>query len=180
MKRFRLNWIVYLLGTLGTYAAQAAAVKICFEAESAATREWPMAVLTNGVTGASGAYLEIPEGSGNPPKLEAGQASFTFDVPQDGLFTLWCRVWWDGECSNSFTVRVDGQPGFLFGEDATYKTWHWVKYPVSRTVPPIKLAKGKHVLAFHNREDGVRLDQVLLSADKRFVPVDRETPGTRQ
>lgn len=160
--------------------AQAAGVKICLEAETATSRELPMSVMTNGIPGASGAYLEIPEGAGNPPKLMAGKACFEIEVPEDGLFTLWCRVWWEGECSNSFTVQVDDQPGFLFGEDATYKTWHWVKYPVSRTVPPIRLAKGKHVVTFHNREDGVRLDQVLFSADKRFVPVDIETPGTRQ
>jgi hypothetical protein len=177
MKRAALNFAVCLLGLS---AAQAAGVKICVEAESSLSLELPMIVATNGVPGASGAYLEIPEGAGNPPKLMAGKASFSVDVPDDGLFTLWCRVWWEGECSNSFTVMADDQPGFLFGEDATYKVWHWVKYPVSRTVVPIKLDKGKHTLTFHNREDGVRLDQVLLSSDKRFVPVDIETPGTRQ
>jgi len=177
MKSFLLHLTFCLLGTCAT---QAAGLKICFEAESATSLESPMVVMTNGVAGASGPYLEIPEGAGNPPKLNAGKAAFTLDVPEDGLFTLWCRVWWEGECSNSFTVNVDDQPGFLFGEDATYKVWHWVKYPVSRTVAPIKLAKGKHALVFHNREDGVRLDQVLLSSDKRFVPVDTETPGTRQ
>lgn len=139
-----------------------------------------MALVTNGIEGASGTYLEIPEGAGNPPKVTAGKAVFSFEVPEDVQFTLWCRVWWEGECSNSFTVTVDDQPGFLFGENATYKVWHWVKYPVSRTTAPIRLTKGRHTLTFHNREDGVRLDQVLLSADRRFVPVDIETPGTRK
>jgi hypothetical protein len=138
-----------------------------------------MAVTSNGVKGASGAYLEIPEGAGNPPKREAGKAIFSIDIPSDGHYTLWCRVWWEGECSNSFTVGFDDQPVFLFGEDATYKSWHWVKYPVSRTVAPLKLSKGPHTLTFNNREDGVRLDQVLLSADKRFVPVEIEPAGTR-
>lgn len=137
-----------------------------------------MAVASNTIAGASGAYLEIPEGAGNPPKRNEGQATFSLEIPEDGLFTLWCRVWWEGECSNSFTVGFDSQPTFLFGEDATYKAWHWVKYPVSRTVSPITLAKGKHTLVFHNREDGVHLDQILLSADKRFVPVDIESAGT--
>ncbi len=163
----------------GTYAAHAAGYKLCIEAETAQPCEAPMAVNTNGLAGASGACLEIPEGAGNPPKLEAGKAVFSVEVPEDGQFTLWCRVWWEGECSNSFTVGFDDQPAFLFGEDATYKAWHWVKYPVSRTVAPLKLAKGKHSLVFRNREDGVRLDQILLSADKRFVPVDIEPAGAR-
>ncbi|HON46196.1 MAG: hypothetical protein KBI41_08615 [Kiritimatiellae bacterium] len=173
------GWIVCAVLLAASVVAQARGIKICFEAESATAVEAPMVVVSNGVEGASGAYLEIPEGAGNPPKVEAGKAVFTVDVPEDGAFTLWCRVWWEDECGNSFTVKIDDQPAFLFGEDATYKTWHWVKYPVARTTPPIKLAKGSHTLTFHNREDGVRLDQVLLSADKRFVPVEIETPGIR-
>ncbi len=161
-------------------AARAAGVKICFEAETAELIEAPMVLVTNGVEGASGAYIEIPEGAGNPPKVTSGKAVFTFEVPADGVFTLWCRVWWEGECSNSFTVQVGDHPAFLFGEDATYKVWHWVKYPVARTTAPLRLSKGRHTLVFHNREDGVRLDQVLLSADRRFVPVDIEVPGLRK
>lgn len=177
MKRTALFLAVCALGVNG---ARAAGVKICFEAESAERIEAPMALVTNGIAGASDVYLEIPEGAGNPPKVTAGKAVYAVEVPEEGAFTLWCRVWWEGECSNSFTVEVDGQPAFLFGEDATYKTWHWVKYPVSRTVAPIKLSAGKHAVVFNNREDGVKLDQVLLSADKRFVPVDTEKPGTRK
>lgn len=161
------------------HGASAAGCRVCLEAESASALEAPVVCVTNGVAGAPHAYLEIPEGAGNPPKRNEGKATFQVEIPEDGLFTLWCRVWWEGECSNSFTVGFDDQPTFLFGEDATYKAWHWVKYPVSRTVAPIRLAKGKHTLVFNNREDGVRLDQVLLSADKRFVPVDIEATGTR-
>lgn len=176
MKRTALFLAVCALGVNG---ARAAGVKICFEAESAERIEAPMALVTNGIAGAADVYLEIPEGAGNPPKVTAGKAVYAVEVPEEGAFTLWCRVWWEGECSNSFTVNVDDQPAFLFGEDATYKAWHWVKYPVSRTAAPIRLAKGRRTLTFKNREDGVHLDQVILSADKRFVPVDIEPPGNR-
>ena len=164
----------------GSGVSHGAGARVCIEAESAVSIETPMALVTNGIAGASGFYLEIPEGAGNPPKRNEGKAAYPFELPEEVTATLWCRVWWEGECSNSFTVTVDNQPAFLFGEDATYKTWHWVKYPVSRTVAPIKLAKGPHTLTIQNREDGVRIDQILISADKRFVPVDIETPGTRK
>jgi len=155
----------------------AAGHRLCFAAVPAESVEAPMEVVTNGVAGASGPYLEIPEGAGNPPKLNAGKASYTVEIPADAEYTLWARVYWEGECSNSFTVVFDDQPGMLFGEDSTFKKWHWVKYPVSRTAKPILLKQGKHTLTFHNREDGVCLDQILLSADKRFVPVDIEKAG---
>ena len=82
------------------------------------------------------------------------------------------RVWWEGECSNSFTMSLDDGLPFVFGEDATYNSWHWVKAP-SR-LKQLTLSKGKHKLTIKNREDGVRLDQVLFVMDKNHVPVDVE------
>ncbi len=157
--------------------------RLCLEAESATALEAPCVRVcatnlpagSKWIAGASAAaYLEIPEGSGNPPKLEAGFAAFSVTVPAPGAYTLWARVYWEGECSNSFQVQLDETAPFLFGEDGTYKTWHWVKYPVARLGPQLQLTQGLHRLTFRNREDGVRLDQVVLSADRRWVPVDIE------
>jgi hypothetical protein len=156
---------------------------VCVEAESASAVEAPMfrvseASVPTGtvyVAGASGgAYLEIPEGRGNPPSVTSGCATVGIDIPEEGAYTLWVRVWWQGECSNSFRVQVDNGKPFLFGEDATYKVWHWVRYPVARLGPQLKLTPGRHRFVFLNREDGVRLDQVALSTDRRWVPVDVE------
>ena len=163
----------------------AASRPIVFEAELAVEVEEPMVLVdstkvppgSHYVEGASGgAYLEIPEDAGNPPKLDKGLARFEVDLAAAGGYTLWARVWWEGECSNSFTVRIDDHPPFILGDNATYKAWHWVKYPVARMVRPVRLDKGRHTIVFHNREDGVRIDQVVLSADARFVPVGIEKP----
>ena len=164
-------------------ALTAATARIVLEAEAAPETEAPLVVVSEAtvpagseyVPGASGGrYVEIPERAGNPPKLEKGWARYTVDVPEDGAYTLWARVWWEGECSNSFLVQIDESAPFLLGENATYKTWHWVKYPVARMTPPIGLTRGRHTLVFKNREDGVRLDQIVLSPNRRYVPVDIE------
>lgn len=155
---------------------------VCFEAESMEGLTEPMEIVdaTNTpsegavkvVKGASGdKYLQIAIGKGKAPKV-AGQASFAFDLEKEGTYTLWCRVSWDGECSNSFTMTLDDGLPFIFGEDATYNTWHWVKAPPR--LKQLTLSKGKHKLTVKNREDGVRLDQVLLVLDKGYVPVDIE------
>lgn len=163
--------------------------RVTVEAETASTIEPPCVVvhkdavppLSKYVAGASAdTYLEIPQGVGNPPKNPNGHAVIEIDVPADGDYTLWGRVWWDDECGNSFTVQINDDAPFLFGENATYKIWHWVRYPVARTAKPIKLKKGTHTVTFFNREDGVRLDQVLLSADKRFVPIACEPVGVKE
>lgn len=148
--------------------------RICIEAESASQIESPMRICPKPPQGVSCQCLEIREGAGNPPLVMTGKAVYQLKVREEGKYYLWCRVWWNGECGNSFNISIDGKTPFLFGEDATYKEWHWVRYPISRTASPSFLAKGEHRLELRNREDGVWIDQVLLTADKRYVPVDVE------
>lgn len=159
-------------------AALATAAPIVFEAENAVETELPMALITNAVEGADinhtasgNSFLKIPEKAGNPPALNKGFAKFEIDIPSAGDYFLWARVLWEGECSNSFNVQIDDGAPFLFGEDPTFNAWHWVRYPVSRMAKPIHLTAGKHTVIFRNREDGVSLDQILFSKEKRFVPV---------
>ena len=159
---------------------------ICFEAERADSVESPMRVVevpsarpgtgtdavAVGQDASGGKYLEVPQGAGNPPKLTDGSAVFAFDVAEAGTYALWCRVWWPDECGNSFTMSVDDGTSFTFGQDGTYRCWHWMRVP--RRVKPFKLSKGRHTLKVMNREDGAMLDQVLWSRDRRYVPVGSE------
>ncbi len=168
-----------VLGLGGRAAGQAD--RICFEAESAIEIEAPMRLVRQDappaagevVPGASGgAYLEIPAGSGNPPEVNAGKAVYEIDIPQDGYYHLWARVYWEDECSNSFSLQIDDGPRFAFGQTMTFKTWHWVRSPPRLGV--MNLTRGRHRLTVHNREDGVRIDQILLTLNRRLIPVDIE------
>ncbi len=69
-------------------------------------------------------------------------------------------------------MSVDGNRSFSFGQDGTFKCWHWVKGP--RRLKQLELKKGVHTLKLMNREDGVRVDQILLTTDRRYVPVGTE------
>ena len=154
--------------------------RVCFEAESAAAVTPPMAVVTGAVAAAApagkgasaGGYVEIAQGKGNPPEVDAGEAVYAFEAPAAGDYVLWCRVWWDNECGNSLTMVLDGGAPFSFGQDSTYECWHWAKSPPRLT--QLTLQAGKHELRVKNREDGIKLDQVLLARNKRYVPVDVE------
>ena len=170
-----------LAATAGLAAATARAGDIiCLEAESAQTVQPPMESVTvagnatvqarKGMPEVSGgAFLQIAEGKGNPPKLNTGEADYTFVVQTAGQYFLWCRVWWEGECSNSFSMSLDGNTPFVFGEDGTYNAWHWVQAP--KGLKQLNLTVGRHTLRIMNREDGVGLDQILLTDSKRVVPV---------
>lgn len=162
---------------------------ICFNAVPASTLVAPMeALVATNLPPADarqkilkeasgGACLEIAQGKGNPPKVMNGSALYAFTVEEDGDYILWCRVWWSDECSNSFSVNADSANPFILGEDSTFKTWHWVKAPPR--LKQLTLTKGVHTLTFRNREDGVYLTQVVLTRDKKFVPVDEEPVTTK-
>ncbi len=165
--------------------ATASANTLVFEAEAAHAVEAPMVVVVAAdpppgvvaVEGASGgAYLAIPQGAGNPPKVTTGSATFHIEVPAAGLYTLWLRAYWDDSCGNSINVRINDTAPFTM-QDSTYQTWHWVRSPPR--LRQLLLAEGPATLTLINREDGVRIDQILLTTSRNMVPtaIEPPTPG---
>lgn len=173
--------IVWLMGiVLCTAAAEAATAAdgICLEAESAVSVSNSVRVVTSAADAAGrgllkeasgGGYIEIPDGVGKPPKV-GGEAVYSFEVAETGEYVFWGRAWWQDSCGNSLTLVLDDGKPFIFGEDGTYRKWHWVKG--MRTT----LAAGQHRLRIQNREDGVKLDEILLSRNIDYVPVGIEEP----
>jgi len=174
---------IYLLIAAGCVAVSGLchAANIVLEAESATELEKPMVLVREasppeGVTPVPGAsakaYLAIPQGAGNPPEVDAGKAVFEFDAPKAGLYILWIRAYWDDSCGNSVGVVINGGAPFMI-EDTTYLTWHWVRSPPR--LRQLALPAGRVRLELLNREDGIRIDQILLTTNKRYIPVDIET-----
>ena len=184
MKRM---WIFCLAALASACPARSLfATNICVEAESSVTNEAPMTLVraeapasgSKPFAGASGnAYLEVPLGAGKTPKVKAGTAKIPLDIPATGSYIIWLRTCWEGECSNTILVQLDDQPPFLVGADATYRAWHWVKFPVSKMTPPPVITQGLHTVTILHRENGVRVDQLLLTTSPRFVPVGIEKTG---
>lgn len=156
----------------------ASAERLIFESENADRIEAPLRRVEKDaprdghafLEDASGeAYLQIPQGSGNPPKVPEGKAVYTLEVGESGRYVLWCRVYWEDECGNSLNVQLEDGPVFAIGQDAVYKRWHWVRSPPR--LPLLRLEPGTYRLTLGNREDGVAVDQVALSNERRFVPM---------
>ena len=185
MSPHTLKCLAPAIGTLAAIGMATAGDSIvCFEAESATNVVAPMQVSEAGKPTPGAAwqpvkdaskdrYIEVPQGKGNPPEVTTGQATWSFELQDSGTYYLWCRVWWGDECSNSLTVQIDDGTPFSFGQDSTYKSWHWVKAPPR--LRQLKLTDGTHGLTIRNREDGVRVDQIFLTDDRGTIPVGVET-----
>jgi hypothetical protein len=145
--------------------AQAANVKICFEAEKPTSIEKPLKKVT-GQTGriSGGGYLEIPWDK-NESKGE-GQAGYRINVKKAGTYTLWARTFWQNGCGNSILVSVNGGAPSIMGEDGNYGVWKW------RAGGRVKLKTGVNTLVLKNRETGVQVDQFFLTTDDDYTPVD--------
>jgi len=167
--------------TVFCVCAAQAGMNTLIEASSAAAVTAPMRLVDTSdkenapkkiIAGAAeGKYLEIPQGVGKPPEVK-GDATLSFAVAKKGTYYLWARVWWLDGCGNSFGVSIDDGKEFTLGQDATYKKWHWVK--VKARLSQLNLEAGEHTIKISNREDGIAVDQILFTTNKRYVPVGIE------
>ena len=61
-------------------------------------------------------------------------------------------------------------------EVATGTEWHWDQVNDRSIVDPVRfmLKTGQHTITIRLREDGTKLDKMLLTNDKNFVPTGEE------
>jgi hypothetical protein len=105
-----------------------------------------------------------PDGGG-------GYATYTFEVTSAGNYIVWCRVLAPNSNDNSFYVSMDGGTKSLW--DTTQSTqWEWDKVNHRRGADPVvyNLATGTHTLTIDQREDGAKLDAIVISKEIDTVP----------
>jgi len=148
--------------------------RLVTEAEQADAEsvELPMVVQDN-PNASKGKCIAVPGGSGKPgygagaDKKVFGKAQYTVEVPKTGAYVFWGRALWENGCGNSFKIVFNNGSEYKFN-DSIYDAWHWVKGPV------VDLVEGKNEIILLNREDGVKLDQFLLTTDTGYIPVGIE------
>ena len=154
--------------------------KIVIDAASAKQVVAPMR-LSSDAKAAKGKSLEVPGSGFRRGAAPEGHAVFEFDVTEDGTYWLHVRAYWPGpaDLPNRATaadrprsivfVSLDGGKRVRFG-GRTMAHRYWVK--VRKGL--FRLRKGKHTLKIAILGHGVRLDQILLTTDKDYVPVSIE------
>ncbi|MBI3923487.1 MAG: acetylxylan esterase [Armatimonadetes bacterium] len=127
----------------------------------------------------NGKALFTPRGVGRGFNLKTGEpidngrAEFSVALPEAGEYVVIARCYWPDGAANSFYVFFDeGSPQVLGNEDV-FDRWHWVTSPV------FNLSAGAHRLVVRNREDGARMDRIVL-ATKEAANMTLVTPPSLQ
>jgi hypothetical protein len=146
---------------------------VCFEAEDSKEIKPPVKVTeikekAEDAKVSGEKVIEIVQGAGEGTNV-GGSAKYKISLKEGGTYFFWARCWWLDSCGNSFNVKIGDKPEFIMGNDGTYKSWHWIKAKVT-----LKLDKGSYDLVIGNREDGIKIDQILMTTDRKLIPVDIE------
>jgi hypothetical protein len=153
-------------------------VTVTAEAESG-TITAPMQALAD-AGAAGGHYIAVAAGNNSktsPPST--GSSAIPFTVPSAGTYKLWGRVIAPTDNDDSFWVRVDDSPWVDWNDIAAGSAWHWatVTDDTKSDAPVLAdLTAGAHTITVAYREDGARLDSVLITNDLTAVPPLRSQP----
>jgi hypothetical protein len=144
------------------------AVQLWLEAE-AGTLNRPMVVASD-AEASGGRYIWVPNGSGG-----GGKATYRFSVPRAGSYAIWGRVISNSANDDSFMVALDdaSTPVRWNTRHGGQETWVWDTLPL-----PLALEAGPHTLTISRREDGTKLDALLITDDLSFVPEALEKQAT--
>jgi arylsulfatase A-like enzyme len=159
-------------------AASPGPVYLWLEAEDADTIISPLEV-ASGEDASKGYYLHTPNGTGNHYTPAPVMATYSVTVSQPDIYIMWGQVMVTDRRDNSFFMQVDDGPDFLW-EIEPGKNWHWDKInDHTNKLDPVMfyLTSGIHTIKIKMREDGTKLDRMLLTNDQTFIPRDKEEIG---
>jgi hypothetical protein len=161
------------LGAVDPDATKPPAPNIFFEAEAASPTS-PLQIRSD-VLASNGAFVEVASGNNsnaNPPS--SGVMTFSFTVPEAGRYRVLGRVIAPTSADDSFWVRMDNGPWIQWNGIPLGTNWHWAPVHNSAQANAVVFfdldTDVAHTLEIAYREDGTRLDRVVITADPTFTP----------
>jgi hypothetical protein len=109
-----------------------------------------------------------------------GTARYTINIPQAGIYYIWCKVLAPNYSSDSFFVSVDGQEDvFDAAENSQSSNWRWsrvngrgAKGVLALDPRTFNLSQGTHTIVIRGRETKAGVDRLIITNDKNYVPKD--------
>jgi hypothetical protein len=129
-----------------------------------------------------GEYLSVSRPISSKTQVPSeGRSTVHFQLATPATFKLWGRIIAPDAAHDSFWIRMDQGPWIKWNDILAGATWHWdaVNDDDTNRTAYFDLAAGGHDLTVAYRENGARLDRLLLTNDLAFTPTDRSAGGDR-
>lgn len=102
-----------------------------------------------------------------PLNSDRGVVTQSINVPTAGTYRVWNRVMAPDNTNNSYYLEIDDAIcGINVGDSASIpaSTWTWLDYKDGATTSKINLTltAGNHTFKMIGKEDGVKLDRIIL------------------
>ncbi len=127
--------------------------------------------------GAVGQMLEAGPNNGSNFNTnytsQSPETQYDIDFSQSGTYYVWVRTWSPTFEDNSFHAAIDS---VITGSSDkitydTYQQWGWTNHTMDGHLATFDVQTvGVHRLHLWMREDGVRIDRILLTRNSNYVP----------
>lgn len=95
-----------------------------------------------------------------------GAVTYSFTAPADGSYTFWARMQATSNNNDSIYISIDNGDCVTIGDaDVPINAWKWVNYKdgqTSNVAAGVQLTAGVHSIKMIAREDGVKVDRIML------------------
>ncbi len=143
---------------------------VWIETEQPTTITTPLQI-ANDTSASQGRFIYAPNGSGSQWSATNKMATYTVNITEAGEYLLYGRVNAANGDDNSFYIQVDNGVNALW-DTAFGNGWQWQQV-VDRDNPVqlrFNLSVGTHTIKIKLREDGTKIDKLLLTNDLNFTP----------
>ena len=138
--------------------------------------------IVSDASASNGKYLWVPEGVGF--RASNGEATYTIPIDSPGDYVVWGNVIATTKGDNSLFAQFDDGFEALWtvglSEDWQWSTVnHWGSGgEFSPEINPVifNLPSGDHILKIKQREDGIKLDKLLITNDMSYTPQEDGQP----
>jgi hypothetical protein len=143
------------------------------EAGYPATINSPMQIDAD-ASASEGQYIHVPNGAGT-----GGETTYSVSITEPGDYILWGRTLSPDGNNDSFFMEVDTSGDKLWDLQDRSGSWVWDKgsdrgtgTDQSPEIDPVvfSLSAGAHTIKVKQREDGTKLDKLLLTNDLGYTP----------
>ena len=107
------------------------------------------------------------------------ELSYSLTFPTAGVYHVWLRTFAGNLAQDSAHVGLDGQVVATADKFSctTYNVWSWCNTTTDGPVATVNVpSAGAHTVNVYMREDGLRLDRLVLTRDASYVPTGQGPP----